>query len=61
MRPELRAHDLDLSARTLEYSIPIFSASFAKIRLEERGENAVTDGQPDAWTKRPFLYLPSGR
>ena len=61
LRPGPCAHDLDLGARTLGYSIAIFPASFAKIGLREKGENAVTDGRPDARTKRPFLYLPSGR
>ena len=37
------SHDLELCARTLRYSIPIYPASFAKIGWWERGEKGVTD------------------
>ena len=41
------SHDLQLCARTLRYSIPIYPASFAKIGWWERGEKGVTDGRLD--------------
>ena len=41
------AHNLDHSARMLGYPIAIFPDSFAKIRLKEKGENAVMYGRPD--------------
>ena len=50
LRPGPCPHDLDLGARPLGYSRAIFPASFAKIGLREKGENAVTDGQLDART-----------
>ena len=45
LRPGPCPHDL--GAHTLGYSIAIFPASFAKIGLREKGENAVTPGQQD--------------
>ena len=57
LRPGPWAHDLDLSARTLGYSIAIFPASFAKIGLREKGENAVTDGCPDGRQDHSYIGL----
>ena len=45
LRPGPCPHDL--GARPLGYSRAIFPASFAKIGLQEKGENAVTPGRQD--------------
>ena len=50
LRPGPCPNDRDLGARPLGYSRAIFPASFVKIGLQEKGENGVTPGRPDART-----------
>ena len=52
LRPWPWSHDLELCARTLRYSIPIYPASFAKIGWWERGKKGVTDRRTDGQTDR---------